>query len=99
MQQEWNSWNYFAQRKWDKYGTNNEDDPLASGDFIAEDIYVCEQQQRSLKSPYFSIGAIAKNLEQSVYQYQINLLNYMKSSEKKSGVRSQESGGDRITKI
>ncbi|NEN89548.1 MAG: aromatic ring-hydroxylating dioxygenase subunit alpha [Okeania sp. SIO3H1] len=99
MQQEWKSWNYFAQRKWDKYGTGNEDDPLASGDFIAEDIYVCEQQQRSLKSPYFSIGAIAKDLEQPVYQYQINLLNYMKFSEKKSGVRSQDSGGEGITKI
>ena len=40
---------------------------------MMEDIYVCEQQQRSLKSPYFAVGAIAKDLEQSVYQYQRNV--------------------------
>ncbi len=32
------------------------DDPMASGDFMAEDIYACEQQQRSLGSPYFEHG-------------------------------------------
>ncbi|MDE0370150.1 MAG: aromatic ring-hydroxylating dioxygenase subunit alpha [bacterium] len=32
------------------------DDPMASGDFMAEDIYACEQQQRSLRSPYFEHG-------------------------------------------
>ena len=75
--QEWKSWNYFKQRQGEQYGTGNGDDPLASGDFMAEDIYVCEQQQRSLKTPYFSIGAIAKDLEQSVYQYQRHVLNYL----------------------
>jgi len=77
LKQEWKSWNYFKSRKWDKYGTGEADDPLASGDFMVEDIYVCEQQQRSLKSPYFSIGAIAKDLEQAVYQYQRNIQGYL----------------------
>ncbi len=75
--QAWKSWSYFKDRTWDKYGTGDRDDPLASGDFMAEDIYVCEQQQKSLKSPYFSIGAIAKDLEQSVYQYQSNVQKYL----------------------
>lgn len=42
-----------------KYSSDNasgEDDPMASGDFTAEDIYACEQQQKSLTSPYFEVG-------------------------------------------
>ncbi|CAM2069388.1 Aromatic ring-hydroxylating dioxygenase subunit alpha [Sulfidibacter corallicola] len=46
------------------------DDPLASGNFIDEDIYACEQQQKSLASPLFSVGATAKNLEAAVVQFQ-----------------------------
>lgn len=79
LKQEWKSWNYFKNRKWDKYGTGDIDDPLASGDFMTEDIYVCEQQQRSFKSPHFSVGAIAQDLEKSVYQYQRNIQNYVKN--------------------
>ena len=75
--QEWKSWNYFKSRQGDKYKTGDKNDPMASGDFMTEDIYVCEQQQKSLKSPYFSVGAIAKDLEKSVYQYQRNLLDYL----------------------
>ena len=77
--QEWKSWNYFKSRQGNKYKTRDKNDPMASGDFMAEDIYVCEQQQKSLRSPYFSIGAIAKDLEQSVYQYQRNIRNYIES--------------------
>jgi len=44
---------------------------------MAEDVYVCEQQQRSFRSPYFSIGAVAQGLEQSVYQYQRNIQAYL----------------------
>ncbi|WP_293074255.1 aromatic ring-hydroxylating dioxygenase subunit alpha [Okeania sp. SIO3B5] len=75
--QEWKSWNYFKSRQGDKYKTKDKNDPMASGDFMAEDIYVCEQQQKSLQSPYFSVGAIAKDLEKSVYQYQRNVQNYI----------------------
>ena len=77
MAQEWKSWNYFKSRKGDKYKTGDKNDPMASGDFMAEDIYVCEQQQKSLRSPYFSVGAIAKDLEKSVYQFQRNVQNYL----------------------
>jgi Rieske 2Fe-2S family protein len=77
LTQQWKSWNYFKHRQWDKYGTQETDDPLASGDFMLEDIYVCEQQQKSLKSPYFSIGARAIDLEQAIYQYQNNIRTYL----------------------
>lgn len=77
MAQAWQSWSSPKELKGDKYDTGDPDDPLASGDFIAEDTYVCEQQQRSLKSPYFSVGAMAKYLERSVYQYQRNIKSFM----------------------
>ncbi len=75
--QGWKSWNFFKTFKGDKYRTGDVEDPMASGDFMTEDIYVCEQQQKSLKSPYFSVGAIAKDLEQAVYQYQRNIQQFM----------------------
>ncbi|MEM9772811.1 MAG: SRPBCC family protein, partial [Cyanobacteria bacterium P01_D01_bin.73] len=84
--QEWKSWNFFKNFKGDKYNTGDADDPLASGNFMAEDIYVCEQQQRSFKSPYFSVGAIAKDLERSVYQYQRNVQEFMTAAAAKESV-------------
>ena len=77
MVQEWKSANYFQSFEGDKYKTGDKNDPMASGDFMTEDIYVCEQQQKSFRSPYYSVGAIAKDLEQSVYQYQRNIKNYL----------------------
>ena len=77
MVQEWRSWDFFKNFKGDKYGTKDPDDPMASGDFMIEDIYVCEQQQKSFRSPYFSVGAIAKDLERSVYQYQRNIQRFI----------------------
>ena len=35
---------------------SGDNDPMASGDFTAEDIYACEQQQKSLRSPWFEVG-------------------------------------------
>ena len=43
---------------------------MASGDFMAEDVYACEQQQKSLRSPYFSVGASARQGEAAVRQFQ-----------------------------
>ena len=48
----------------------NKDDPLASGDFFQEDVYACEQQQKSLRSPYFAVGATARHAESAVRGYQ-----------------------------
>lgn len=54
-----------------KYSTGDKNDPMESLDVMKEDIYVCEQQQKSMQSPLFSIGATAKNLEKSVRDFQI----------------------------
>ena len=53
--QEARSWSFWAKRVTGKY-EGGEDDPMSSGDFMAEDVYACEQQQKSLKSPYFEHG-------------------------------------------
>ena len=55
MRQAARSSGFWSRRVSGKY-RGGEDDPMASGDFMAEDIYACEQQQRSLKSPYFQHG-------------------------------------------
>ena len=63
-----------------KYVSDNPDDPLASADFMAEDVYVCEQQQKSLKSPYFSVGGSAATGEAPVRTYQQNIKDWMEAA-------------------
>lgn len=71
--------NFWSQTITGKYqfDENNSDDPMTSGDFMKEDIYACQQQQKSLKSPYFEIGASAKNGESPVRDHQKVVLGYM----------------------
>ncbi|MCY3630752.1 MAG: aromatic ring-hydroxylating dioxygenase subunit alpha [Bacteroidetes bacterium] len=59
-----------------KYKSGGDDDPMVSGDFTAEDIYACEQQQRALKSPYFEVGPAAQG-ESPVIQHQEVVLQYV----------------------
>ena len=60
---------FWSKRISGKY-EGDEDDPMASGDFTTEDIYACEQQQRSLKSPYFTHGPSSVNGEAGVRGHQ-----------------------------
>ncbi|WP_240138182.1 aromatic ring-hydroxylating oxygenase subunit alpha [Streptomyces sp. MUM 178J] len=53
------------------------DDPLASGNFIAEDNYVCEQQQKSMTSPFFEVGPAAQG-ESPVVNHQRVVLSFLK---------------------
>lgn len=55
------------------------DDPLASGDFMTEDIYACEQQQSAMMSPKFKVGATAQTLEQSIIEFQQRVLDFVPS--------------------
>jgi phenylpropionate dioxygenase-like ring-hydroxylating dioxygenase large terminal subunit len=56
--------------------TDNPDDPMTGGDFTAEDIYACEQQQKLLKSPHFEVGPASKG-ESPVTDHQQVILNWM----------------------
>lgn len=53
-----------------KYTSSDPQDPMSSGDFMQEDIYVCEQQQKSLKNPLFSVAKTAKKGESTIRQFQ-----------------------------
>lgn len=64
-------------------GGDPETDPMASGNFFAEDVFACEQQQKSLKSPLFSVGATAIELEASVRKFQEIVRDFLE--EKKGG--------------
>ncbi len=54
-------------------------DPMTSGDFTAEDIYACEQQQKSLYSPYYEVGPAAKG-ECPVLDHQNIVLEWLERS-------------------
>lgn len=66
----WWNWKGKARAKFDG-GPN---DPLSSGDFMAEDVYACEQQFKAMHSPKFTVGATAKTLERSVLEFQKHVL-------------------------
>lgn len=72
-----------ASSVWSKFGNKGKyegdpaTDPMASGDFMAEDIYACEQQQKSLQSPMFSIGARAERGEYSILRFQEEVKKWM----------------------
>ena len=60
-----------------KYGNDDPNDPMATGDFMAEDVYACEQQQKSLSNPMFSIGATAVKTESTVRDFQKIIAEFM----------------------
>ncbi|PIE78669.1 MAG: Rieske (2Fe-2S) protein [Candidatus Delongbacteria bacterium] len=69
---------------WSKYGNKGKyegdpSDPMASGDFMEEDIYACEQQQKSLQSPMFSIGARAEKGEYAIWRFQEEVRKWVTS--------------------
>ena len=48
--------------------------PLGSADFMQEDIYVCEQLQKSLSSPFFEFGPSAEQGESPIRGFQKRLM-------------------------
>lgn len=84
QKQQSRSWSFFSKIMGSKVEGDPKADPLASGDFMAEDVLVCEQQQKSLQSPYFSVGATAKNLESSVRDYQSNIQTFIEKARAES---------------
>lgn len=65
------------QRPRGKYPGDPRRDPLASGDFMQEDILVCEQQQRSLGSPRLRHGPSARFGEAPVRRHQEIVLEWL----------------------
>lgn len=77
--QEWRStgfWKSFGGPKYSGEDVAGKEDPMASGDFTAEDVYACEQQQKSLASPYLEIGPAATG-ESPITRHQRAVLDFM----------------------
>lgn len=76
--QAWRSSSFWSQRIRPKYAeaADSEADPMGSADFTAEDIHACEQQQKSLQSPYFEVGP-ASHGESPVLRHQQVVLDYL----------------------
>ena len=53
------------------------DDPLNSGDFMEEDIYVCEALQNAMNSPKYKVEFTAKEGESTIRSYQEHILEYV----------------------
>ena len=75
-----NFWKSFGGPKFAGEDVASKDDPMASGDFTAEDIYACEQQQKSLTSPYLEIGPAATG-ESPITSHQQAVLDFMADQE------------------
>ncbi|MEM8886743.1 MAG: aromatic ring-hydroxylating dioxygenase subunit alpha [Bacteroidota bacterium] len=65
-----------------KYKSDDPNDPMASGDFMEEDIFACEQQQKSLTNPLFSIAASARHGESSIRSFQQIIAKWMNVEQK-----------------
>lgn len=90
--EEMSNWEYYKQgaksySAWSKhmgsstkYEEGSNDDPMASGDFMEEDIFACEQQQKSLSNPLFSVGASAVKGESTIRTFQKIINKWMTSS-------------------
>ena len=78
-----------TRRCWHEHGTNygtkakvegaDKSHPLGSADFTAEDIYACEQAQKSFTSPHFEVGPAGKG-EQPILDHQGVVLSWMDGS-------------------
>ena len=84
QKQQWRSNRFWTDNIKAKYSPGEaagDDDPMASGDFTTEDIYACEQQQKSLTSPYFEISVSAERGESPVRQHQQVVLDYLQEND------------------
>ena len=82
--QEWRSASFWKAHLSGKYAPEDGEsaaDPLLSEDFMAEDVYACEQQQKSLKSPFFEVGPSAERGESPVRQHQQIVLDFLEGTQ------------------
>ena len=61
-----------------KYDDTIPNDPMTSGDFMKEDIFACEQQQKGMQNPLFKFEHTALRAESSIRGFQDVVANRMK---------------------
>jgi len=67
-----------------KYGSNpdtSSSDPMEWNDFMEEDVYACEQQQKSLRNPLFNVTTTAKYGESTIREFQSIIKRWMDNGE------------------
>lgn len=69
LKQGFRSAKYWSNKVRAKNSNFKDTHPLGSADFMKEDIYVCEQLQKSLSSPYFEFGPSAERGESPVREH------------------------------
>lgn len=74
--QAWKSSRFWAKNIQPKY-QGSSSDPMASADFMREDIYACEQQQKNLISPQMEHGPSALHGEKPVREHQQLVYDYV----------------------
>lgn len=53
------------------------DQALESGDFMLEDLLVCERQQQAMSSPRFAVGPLASQHERDIVSFQRQILAHL----------------------
>ena len=66
--------------KYGKQPDEHSEDPMDWNDFMEEDVYVCEQQQKSLNNPLFGVTATAKYGESTVRDFQRIVQRWMEKA-------------------
>lgn len=51
--------------------------PMDSGNFMIEDMWVCERMQRAMSSPVYAVGPMAPDAESALTFFQRNVLDYV----------------------
>lgn len=77
LKQAASSYGYWQSKVRGKYRYADITHALGSGDFMKEDIYVCEQLQKSLNSPYFEFGPSAEHGERPIREFQKRVWQYI----------------------
>lgn len=77
--QAFSSYSYWANKVKSKSKQHDQQHALGSADFMQEDIYVCEQLQKSLKSNYFEFGPSAVHGESPIRGFQQRVNNRMEN--------------------
>lgn len=77
MKQSYRSASFWQKNVKPKNSKYAQDHPLGSADFMKEDIFICEQVQKSFNSPFFEFGPLAQKGELPVKQHRELIWQYI----------------------
>ena len=51
--------------------------PMDTGNFMIEDMWICERMQKAMRSPMYRVGPMAPNVESPLTYFQQNILDFV----------------------